>query len=252
MGLEPRFPGFFDELVKIAVVPSAVKQYRRSLGLLHGPGVSFHGVVPKDVPVVDRVRGILRTGGIEPRIGAHGPGAHIWNGKPRLTFMNTPESVGFALPTPKPGTFRQPPDPRPADPMRRSMTVWQHLSDDVAAPTTPLPLPAQSSLVAPRKMLHDLRGMEASPAQPGGILQKRRYRTIDSSIFNRAEADLKANQVKATTGYGEYATRPSRKELQRLAAGKSQAPRFKKLRGSAEDDLMEFAEAYPTLTRKKP
>jgi hypothetical protein len=250
MFIDPFVPSLVDELIKIGSVRGPVKQYRQSLQLLSGGQTAFHGVNR----AAERLPGILQTGGLKPSLGAHNSGVYMWNQKgPALTYLHTPESTGFAFPHPKPGTFRQPSDLRPEGGMRPRMTIWNHLDDQKGNPTTPFKLPPKSSLIAPPGQIQAARQLQTNPSQnlPGGALQHRRLKPIDSATFNRAEADLKANRIKSTDGYGEYATRPSKKELIDLNKRKTAPPKIRKLRADSEKDIIDFADSYPNLVSRK-
>lgn len=216
------FNSFTDELIKIARVPRAVKQYRRARQILEaaGPGVRkvFHGTSPKNI------QSILSGGVIKPTSGTHGVGTYMWKNHPRQSYMNTPDarSPGFAMNRSELGNIVAPPGSKHSLADRKYMLI----SDKAVK------IPARSSVKASPEQLK--KGREG--------IKKHRLRQIDSAIWTRAEADVAAKRG------GEDVIEPTKRELIRLLRQKDAPPKFKYIRskpGTGEHE--KFLESYDEL-----
>jgi len=219
-------------LEKLANVPTAVKQYRRARELLRGGDNLFHGVLPKDRPVAQSVRGILNEG-LWPQLAAHGSGVYLWKDRPRMTYMRGPEATGFAMRRDQLPAHREPVDPHPTHPMRRHMLVFNHAEGD---PLANLKVPARSSLVAPSDVV----------AANEQVIRERRLRRIDPAIFHRAEAEQTARDA-VRQGFRDpaFVQEPTRQELMALHTRRGKPTTFGAgLRGGSEDDIETFLENY--------
>ena len=208
-------------LVKEAIVSTEMKQYRRALALLSPamgsrhrqppPKMFFHGTSGSETSgsqnPVRRMADVLSGGEIRPSYaGAHGQGAYLWNGQPLETYLNRPQSYGVAFPQGGVGPIRQPPDPMPNGPNRKEMTVY-HSPATAPAPDEPVPLALpegkETTVIAPSAALRNPRA-EDGRSGLSRLLQLKRNRHIDSAIFHRAEADLRAMRRNSSGDYEGY------------------------------------------------
>jgi hypothetical protein len=235
---------FADELEKIAVVSSGMKQYRRALQLFprnKAVPQAFHGVEPiteavgGSPPVESRLQSILSGGELLPSsTGSHGPGQHTWKGQPLLTYMNRPDSTGIAVP------LKNALDGAAEDLSKaHESLVRPHMV--IRKGSLKLP-PKQTTIIAPPETLRKTQGLFA----------KKKYRQVSSPIFNRAEADWRA-MSHANAGrelYPEQIVRPGAKYLEKLRTGRIKPENFRKLRATTPDTVREFADDY--LLKAKP
>jgi len=215
---------FYDELEKIASVPSAKKMYRHAVQLLSGGEHAFHGVTGEGAVAGHKLKKILSDALLKPHAGAHGEGVYLWKQRPLQTYMHRPGEVGLAVPmrAAKEGS-KEVAVRATQDPYRPHMLVREEA----------LPLQAKETyVIAPKDILLKNRD---EIAQKG-------YKQIDAAIFHRAEADLRAKQH-ARSGFGdiypEEVPTPGARTLTR-----SPPAEFRKLRAAVPKAIEDFMSSF--------
>lgn len=247
--------GVTEALSKYGSASREMKEYHRAIQLLrklrpgqNAPssteGTLFHGIGgpgsqgSHETTPMSRARDILRSKQLLPtQEGTHGSGVYNWHDFPLLTYMNNPKSVGLAMDKAAVPQQRQPPDlnPHVHKDLRPRMAVL-HSPEGSAAPIEgpalpfDIPLSKHTTLIAPKS--------EITP-EIAQLLRQNRIRHIDSAIFHRAEADLRA---RADPELRDLAVTPNKRELRKFM---KEPHTFKNLRGSNREP---FQEDYANLT----
>lgn len=285
-------------LVKEAIVSSEKKQYRRAVQLLAPamgkahpktppPPQFFHGTSGSETqPNKDpagTMRSIVESGHILPSTaGMHGPGTYLWHNQPLETYINRPSSWGVALPQDAVGPHRQQPDdPAPGAGKRREVTVFHSKVEPrppkvEGKPQEEAPLPPKdpqplkipegrdTTIIAPSAALKN-KDLPQGRSELSRALELKTHRHIDSAIFHRAEADLRAGRRNSFGDYEGYlegsGITPTTSELKKqratpvtfplLRAGTDLAPhvRGEKPIVGVEKFMQEYAKRVPRAQR---
>jgi hypothetical protein len=210
MILAPRLPGFADELEKIARVPQAVKQYRRSAqgfeeasrsALADKPhfratdGFAIHGT--------DDLNGIIDSGHIRPSPmgpkGQHGGGVYWWNGFPREGYAHGLMDEGIHT------NYKT---------LENKMPLLKNIvdgHDNIHGTRTPGNYNLRPKDTAIVDMATRANNKTLSPLLADAA--ERRLRTVDTGLFHRARQRITAiNPTRGTTQIPRI-PRPGKLEL---------------------------------------
>jgi len=217
---------FTDELTKISTVPGPVKMYRRAVQALESGDRNFHGIRSEDLARK------IEAGHMDPYWGIFGTGVYTWKKRPLSTYMTDAEQPGLIFKRNDLGGMPHPKDDPGKTYDRSTMALRPHMEV------------TEKRLTYPKKTTM----LSATPEQLAThreALKRHKIRPMDAAIFNRAEADLRAENL-----YSPVYSPPGKKELIDLAKRKTRPPTFKMLRPKTDEDVDDFLDSYEAATSR--